>query len=439
MILTCEKPYKYSFLIFVSAFLSIIAAQRLLLGSIYEYICLLIYLFFIYEILRGNRGKANAYLIFSIFISVDIGEVYHSTPSVIRYILYITILGFFVINTKFDINKVKLYSIFLFIVVIKSLVSLLQDLPTSQPVLVGDIIFLLFVFLSFCTAKSKLYRYDVCYKTLFIMMLFFLFGELINSLFFDFGSYGYMSYDTTKSLIIFPFFYLLCKQNVSTIKVVIFIVTFYILMMYVTRMIVLSTIVVTSMLLLSKISVKTFFLSFLIIPVFFSSLFFDNIDMFYSYKATSSFVDLFNSNNLMLALENLDPVRAAEQKMLFMRNPLDILLGSGVGFGYFDSEFLFSFVNNNMAAFTNEEIASRMFFNFHDVWVDYGYRFGVLFFVVYFVFLISKAQSKDSDIRLSAATLLVLSLCSFYSTPGLLLISFFFLNLRYRILVNEEK
>ncbi|WP_462166257.1 hypothetical protein [Pseudoalteromonas sp. GB43] len=416
--------------------LSFLAAQRLVLDSINIYICILFYFTSIYLYFIKKVKEANAYLIFSVFVSVDIGLVYNSTPSFLRYVIYVTIIFLFLVNTEFNRAKVGWYFVFIGLVIFKSLFSLTLGYPVSINHVISDITFLLLVFISFCTAESKLAKYDVCYRTLFFLILFFLFGELLNSTFFELSIHGYMSYDTTKALIVFPLFYMLCKSSSNILKIFIFCITSFVIVMYVTRMIVLSTFIVIFLLFLKNITLKNSLIFML--ALLFSPLFIGSVDVLYGYKATSSFINAFDSESLIVALEKLDPIRVAEQRMLFSRNPVDILFGTGVGFGFFDKDSIFSFVNNSMAAFTDEEMYSRNFFNFHDVWVDYGYRFGILFFIIYFSFLIKKIQLKDPNVRLVSAILIVLSFCSFFSTPGLLLISFFFLNLRYRLLVRES-
>lgn len=425
----------FKFTVILACIISFVASQRIVLESVNVYACILIYFLAIYEYFKRDTAKANAYLLFSVFASVDIGLIYNSTPSLLRYVLYFTILFVLIRTSKFCFYRIKWFLLFVLIVVLKSIISISIGLPISTIHVISNVFFLFLVFIGFCTSDAELKRYDINYSILLFMMSFFLLGEFVNSLYFDFSIYGYMNYDTTKAFIIFPLFYILCKRSNSFLKFFVLLLTFYILIMYVTRMIVLSTVITIALLYLKKLTYKRILL---IIFLLMLTPFID-LDIFNSYKATSSFIHAFDSDSLMLALEKLDPIRVSEQKMFFSRNPIDVVFGSGIGTGYFDNISLFAFINDGMAAFTDEEMASRNFYNFHDVWVDYGYRFGLLFFIIYIFSLIRKTQYKNPEVRMVASVLIVLSFCSFFSTPGLLLITFLFLNLRYRVLISEQK
>ena len=418
-------PKIYLIIPIVFAFLS---AQRILLENTNVYFCIFFLLASWFSFFKGQYGLRNSYLILALFVSVDIGLTYSSTPAFIRYVIYLTALFYLFGAKTLNLNSVKMFSLFLLVLSVKTITSLLLGLPFSLAHFFNDVLFVSLLFIVCCVDQTVLYKYSIDLNFLFFCLFGFLIGECVNSLYFNFVTHGYMSFDTTKALIVFPLLYAFNREGVF-LKSFLLVITFYILLMYVTRMIALSTVLVLLLILFRRFDYK-----FLLITVsitllgisFFSSILIN----FESYKVTGSFLSAYNADSIFSALQSLDPVRAAEQVALFSRNVFDILLGEGMGFGYFDNKNIFSFVNTGMAAFTEQELESRVFFNFHDFWSDIGYRLGVLVPLAIILYLIKSIKGSSPKIRAISCVLLVLCLCSFFSTPGLLVIAMFFLALR---------
>ncbi|WP_439145975.1 hypothetical protein, partial [Vibrio sp.] len=105
----------------------------------------------------------------------------------------------------------------------------------------------------------------------------------------------------------------------------------------------------------------------------------------------------------------------------FLDSGIGILIGNGLGSGFYDSKGYFSFVGLYDTAFSQKELSTNIFTNFHDVWVDIGYRFGLVFLLLLYTPLFIGLRSDDVEVSSLASILIILVTCSFYSSAGLIL------------------
>lgn len=417
---------KLSFIL--SFTLSFLAAQRILLESIYAYICVFFAIGALVYWLKSDYSMRNVFIVMAIFTSVDIGLTYSATPSIIRYVIYLLALLPFFFLKSYNRKRTIIFFAGVIFLTLNTYFSISQGAPLSVSHFVNELFFLVLFFVVFCVGESELENFALDARFLFLCLLGFLIGECLNSLYFDFSTFGYMSYDTTKALIVMPFFYAFCNLNFLK-KGIIFVATSFVLVMYVTRMIILSSVVILTILIIRRLDLKLItFATLIILSV--SALAPASLD-FGAYKATGSLVEALSADNLVFALKSLDPVRAVEQEMLFSRNAFHLLFGEGIGIGYQDSRGLFSFIDNGLAAFSDEELSNKKFFNFHDFWTDIGFRFGLIFSSLILFYLIVKVTSANIEQRIFGGVIFVLLFCSFFSTPGLLMIALLSLALRY--------
>ncbi|MGY0215746.1 hypothetical protein ACWJJH_00005 [Endozoicomonadaceae bacterium StTr2] len=426
--------------------LAFIGSQRVYIAGIYENICVV---FFILSVINQNtnRSKSITFLIFSLFLSVDNGGgVYNETSAFIRYLIYFYAVYIITKGNIQNIKKSRITPLVIFICCVL-LTTILYSGEVSQETLRRDIILLFISGIIFLKPSSNYDRYKFNYTLLSLLILFYLLGETINSLTYDYTS-DYMNYDTTKSLITFPLLLAITRQE-SRIKIIfLFTLSMSILLMYVTRMIIVS--LLASILLfylcqifknkesLAKIIIGSLISIVITIMVFPS---FDNIEQ---YKLFGTIISALNnssssSSSLIIFLQSLDEVRYYESLMFFEKNIFSIFLGSGLGSGIFDINNYLSFVGYYQSAFTREELISGIFYNFHDVWVDIGLRFGLLYLFFIYYLPVRYIFANTCKNKASALQLLILITCAFFSYSGVLIAALFYLDfLRQNQGVNKK-
>ena len=138
---------------------------------------------------------------------------------------------------------------------------------------------------------------------------------------------------------------------------------------------------------------------------------------------------LLDGDNILLSLQLIDPWRFGELQLLFDRNLFSIIFGEGFGSGIFDTKGYLVFADFGQTAYSDKELISGIFYNMHDLWTDYGLRFGLLFITVFLYDVIKNIIfSKNRLKTFYAMLILILSLCAFFSSAGIILISIFYLN-----------
>jgi O-antigen ligase len=101
-----------------------------------------------------------------------------------------------------------------------------------------------------------------------------------------------------------------------------------------------------------------------------------------------------------------------------------MIFGNGLGASYFDNNNTFDFVGKHDFAFSEEELESRRFYNFHDIWSDVGFRIGLAPLALLFIWLIRKywKLSSRDDESFIPLFCIVLLFCAFFSTAGIIFI-----------------
>ncbi|WP_271783953.1 hypothetical protein [Aquimarina algiphila] len=242
----------------------------------------------------------------------------------------------------------------------------------------------------------------------------------------------YLSYDSGKVLIVFPLvFYFIEKKYEKLLLVFPFI--FLVLLFYGSRMILVALIIGVLLYLISnnKKSIMKFVLGGII--CFFTIRYLSNAyeDIFQANRMTALIYDIVNFNSI----SNLDPVRFSEAKLFFSQPFYNILFGNGLGTGLFDSNGLLSFVKPDEAAFTREELKSRIFYNFHDIYTDVGLRFGLIFLFVAYFYIIKGFPKKN--VGFFSVMLFIIMTSTFYSMKGLLLVLLFSMLYKFYTPQNE--
>jgi hypothetical protein len=275
-----------------------------------------------------------------------------------------------------------------------------------------------------------------------ILISVFMAGELLNILMGAIVPGEYLNYNSIKSLIAFPSFYFISKRK-FLIGYFLVAITFIILLYYVSRIILIIYFIAIFIHFIQNkkggISINN--MIFMITAVILLVIFRDNLTSFTYFKFGAMINNIIQGENLDIIFQSIDPVRFAEMKIFLDRNLSEIILGSGFGVGLNDANNYLGFIKLQglTTAFTESEIESGIYFNFHDLWIDIGLRFGLLLLAIC-IWTIAKLMIKQNNNVYPLAQLLFLLIFSaFFSTAGLILISIIALSLRRSLLmVNND-
>tara|TARA_B100000676_G_scaffold279968_1_gene303741 strand:+ start:562 stop:1077 length:516 start_codon:yes stop_codon:yes gene_type:complete len=146
-------------------------------------------------------------------------------------------------------------------------------------------------------------------------------------------------------------------------------------------------------------------------------------------KVLDMFQSLISGDNFFGSLKLIDPWRFGELQLLFDRDLFSIFFGEGFGSGIFDSKGYLIFADFGQTAYSEQELRSGIFYNMHDLWTDYGLRFGILFIIIFLYDIIKNIIFSTNHLKTFYAMLiLILALCAFFSSAGIILITLFYFN-----------
>ena len=422
------------------------AAQRFLLPGLDTLACIVPFIAFIYFKNKNNNQLANSFLVISLFTSIDNGaDLYQETASIIRYPIYLSALSILIFNFIPDVQKLRrIFYIISIPIFLTSINFLSQYHPISFNQLTTDFLTLLLILLVFANQKIDSFKLNL--ETLFSFFLFFSFFELVNLFtFFKFDGGGYLSFDSTKSLIVFPAIYALVFFKNIFVRILIFSLVTMVLFGYVTRQIILSFALVCSVYLIKTIYFKDVIgkIAYLIIIIL-AMISFSNLNVFESFELIKLFqtisVELFK-DNFYDGIRFLDPARFAEHELFFDRSFIEIFFGKGFGSGIYDYKGYLDFVKYDTFAFTAQELETGYYYNFHDFWIDIPIRFGLVsILILFYIMTFNLIKNPHSEtIFFYSLLLFVMLTCQFFSTSGLLLISIFFRNYLDEISLVKER
>lgn len=416
-------------------FIATLSTQRYLLPDIYHFICLLPFILgLIYQ--NKNTLLGNTYLIIALFTFVDIGGAgsdyglyaFKESASIIRYSIYIAILSIIIIRYRMNASKIWIPVMLLFmptIITFYNTFNLSSSINTT--LLRGDIFVAAMTFLVLTNKNKKIFSFDN--NLLCCFLIFYGFFEIINVLLYYDFKIGYSNYHSIKSLIVFPLIYSLIFFKNYFVKFILLFCTLIVLVGYTTRMIIFSLILTLAIYYAKKINLKSstqIFTVFLLVGFF--SLQYQNIEGS-PIKMLNTLNILLDGENILLSLQLIDPWRFGELQLLLDRNLFSIFFGGGFGSGVFDSKGYLIFADFGQTAYSEQELISGIFYNMHDLVTDYGLRFGLLFVTLFLFDLIKNIIFSKNHLKtFYAMLLLILSLCAFFSSAGIILISVFYLN-----------
>lgn len=369
------------------------AVQRFTISPINALICVIPFSLFVVQMFRGHHQTALTCLLLALFLSIDNGGgAYAETVAPLRYIIYISAITilFYLSNWRIHRKPQLLAALLCCGIAFGTMTSLYESSPIDASTLQRDAILL--VVLSAFLLEHNSTKLDI--HLLFSGALGYLVGEVTNALFLYSEFIDYLNYDSLKAFVVFPLIYTLITRRNVTIQVALTIATLYVIFLYGSRMIPLTFFIFLCATLVFTLIRNGY--SKGILFFIFALIIFIKIDLIkiisdtdlVKLKALSFIIqihDNFKFSNLSRVIEVLDPVRFAEHQLFFDRSILNIIFGSGLGSGLYDANGLLSFVTFDQTAFSEKELSSSTFYNLHDLWIDFGLRFGLLpvAFVIY--------------------------------------------------------
>lgn len=425
-----------------------LSVQRYTLPDIYCFAPLIpLTLFIISYKLKSDETFRSVMIILSLITMTDNGgELFSETNSVLRNSIYIISLLYLMSqNTAISIKKLFIWFTWITSLLITSFLFTIDNVTIYQTVY--DDLFILFLILFvFCSEiELKYINFDIptIVNKLLITSITVLFFEIVNYFCYFDGTKGYLNYQSTKSIVTISFLVLICYRNIL-LSIVVFLSTSFVLVFYVTRMIFISFITVVFLFFIKRLVVRRKFnyrvIIFLLLMITSSYLVsFQGLqlnEIASGYKLSAMILTVIDSSSFEQLFYSLDPVRYTEFLVFKSRSWFEIIFGSGLGATYTDKFGLFGFVGDNKWAFSEFEIENSIYFNFHDVWSDQGYRLGMIpfFALMYYLF---QSMGKNKESSSLAMIIFVLTFCAFWSKSGVLLI--FLLLFFLRISNNQNK
>ena len=413
------SPRGKSLKLLIVMVLGFIAAQRFSIGVTSSFICIVP---FVWAILSfKNQAQSSALAILAIFFSVDMSVLAGmETPSLIRYCIYL--LGIWHLLYRQAIRSIPLLLSVTALIVYSLLTIVGLDMINGSQLWRDIQTFFLLSILFTLVPKQK--AQPDC-LILFWGVSGYLISDLVNFIWFKEVWYGdYMSYSSTKFFLIFPALFCLARGYFIH-SVVLAGATLTVLVGYGGRYVFLCFVLALLYFFVRRVGVLKALL--ITVGLFLSaiSLAFDDFSGFFEgYKALYSLTLLYDMG--LGAFYYMDAIRFYESQIFFQQALPNLVFGNGFGSGLVDNNDLLSFVSAEETAFSVQELSSRQFFNFHDIWVDWGVRFGLAPTLLVIVNLLSSVHKCTGERKILRVVGLVGVISSFYGI-GPLLISIFLL------------
>ncbi len=396
-----------------------LSSQRFLFPELSALACIFPALIWGYRSLSGEKDPTL--ILISLISSIDLGgNIYAESPALLRYILYIFLLYFLIPSRRVKFNLRIIPLMYFFILLINTIFgSHTFDFYTFF----RD--FLSLLLLLIINIKSKEYISIAINKYYLLYFSFgLLFSEIINIwIFYDIFNGYYLNYSSMKFIIITPILYFLSKHKyIASLIMLPFI--FLVAIFYSSKLLILTIILIYLLLYFRRFKNLVILFGVFLVLTFIGLNFSLNIE--FDKFRIFSFIDLFsNYENLIQLLESLDPVRYAENVLFFNQPLYNIFFGNGLGSGLYDTSGDLYRIGNDQSSFSYDELVSSNYFRFHDSWVWFGLRFGLISYMVIIFWAVKGCISNNSEVCFWASMFLLAMLNSSFSISGLFLCSYF--------------
>jgi len=376
---------------------------------------------------KNDRSLSISLLIISLFLAVDYSNS-HKTPDILRYLIVFYAFLFMITNKYLSLRWLSYYILAITPVIIVTAYN--YDLVESGS-LKRDILVLIVCFSVFVLRAKNISMNLISLEALFLFFLTYVLFDIANHgiIWLNGGPLYFTRLTSLKSFIVFPTVFLLANdlKKKSLLYITLLIIgTTYLIIAYSTRMILLSygfvlILLLFRMFMMTKKSIFVY-IPIIIVLVYSSIYVIDSYDVNYNSNRVTSLVNIDYSGTILEKIQFVDPVRFAEGELMFSRNVIEIMIGSGLGTGMADKEGALSFLPYDGAAFSNDELRNNTYFNLHEAWIDYGYRFGMLFVIVLYTYLVKVMLGNDNYKSIIAAMMITLFTCASFSLIGVTVI-----------------
>jgi len=412
----------------VMLFLSgILCTQRISLSEINALACLVPLGLSFLMILNNRLEYCLSCLALSLVFMVDNGaEIYSLTPAIVRYAIYAATLFIFTAQSSANINRRVIFVpclLGIWLIIGFNLNIFFSFNAFDLGILKRDIFLLAILALFFLVKKPG----DLDLTLLFWGSGGLLVGEVLNLIFFYSSNENYLSFDTTKIFVIFPAIIALIQKRNIYLVLFLSCAGIFICLFMGSRMIIASCLGIIVLILvlnsLHRFRAKLYLFTGLLVflGIMASDLSFLLAFDIVKFKAIGFIAQLLTLSDIsvMEVLELLDPVRFSEHVLFFDRSPILVLLGQGPGAGLYDVNGILSFVSFEQTAFSQEELTSGVFYNFHDAWIEFGVRFGLVPVFLLFYTLVIRQILEGRAIVAFIFGILLINVT--FATSGILL------------------
>lgn len=423
-------------------FIGFFAAQRFALPNVYHFTPVVPLLFVAFLFIKSPK-QAGVFVMMSLFFISDLGgqyfdstvPIYNSTNVEIKYATYVAAV---LVLLRLLSSNIRMSSALMGFALIglATITTFAYSLDTTNlrdtSTAVRDILILICICI--CLFDSRDESFDL--QPLYFASLGFLAGETINLLFFfDRATQGYMSFASIKSFVIFPLFFRLNQDKRFTPFTIMLIVPVLLVMLaYNSKMVFVSVALASLVAVAVTLVRRPSYIGLALIGILILyGLMQVTLYVFPDAEANrivAFSLELTESNDLWSTIESIDPVRFQQHYLFFSREVLEVIFGSGVGAGINDVNGQLSTVVNE-TAFTAQEIRDGLFFNFHDIWIDFGLRFGVITLI--FIALGLVKILSDPSTRIMGAVFIMILINATFSIAGIFMAVLF-----YKIVIQQS-
>ena len=220
---------------------TLLSSQRFLLPYYYAWCCVIVFGIALFYFAKDKK-MFYTLLILSIFISVDnsVAGSYQLTPAVIRYIMYLTAIAAIIHRATLCPKRLAVCGLIIFVILVMTSISWFNMRPIVFVPFRRDFLLILMLTVVLAMHRKSLKKFDLDYDLLSLLLTVYILGELINIVFSYQPGKGYLSYDSLKSFIVFPFLYYLNYRKLRITALLYFVPTVVVIFSYQTRYIPLS-------------------------------------------------------------------------------------------------------------------------------------------------------------------------------------------------------
>lgn len=372
-----------------------------------------------------NTARLATFAVCALLAIADLGgEAYFDTPSSLKYVIYFVSLACLALYFKFTPNKYTIITIFLSF--LWTVLFIYNDTRVDLYTFFRDVSTIVLLILTVSATRIRSDKQFIDINLLLAFSIGVLISENVNFLlFYDISGGEYLSYNSSKFICLMPVLYFFIKAR-YTLALAFLPLTVIAVTALGARMVLLSFIVLTSFLIVGS---ERYRLRSVLVSIGALSLMLALSQLYDSelqkYRVLSIFTVFENGYSFEEILIRLDRVRFFENYMFFNQDFVRLFLGNGFGAGYDDVGGFFNFVLNDGGAFSPQELSERLYFRFHDSWIWFGYRLGLLPFLFCLFWIVKNIVKEQGAARLfSSLTFLALINASF-SISGMIVMFLF--------------